>query len=105
MSKVKTVDVAWEASPSPDVVGYVFRWTPAPGPINYDPEINPGEDMGMALTKELPTPTMSTFDGSMLIGITAKDEAGNESDPEEQTFPFDFVPPAKPTNLHIVVLS
>jgi hypothetical protein len=44
---------------------------------------------------------MPNIDGQLTIGIVAVDDAGNESDPAEGTFPFDFQPPAPPTNLAV----
>lgn len=101
MAYVKKRMLSWVASGSPDVVGYVLRWIPSPGPIVYNPETNPGLDLGLVIEKQIPVVGMEDFDGDMMVGITAKDEADNESDPAEQTFPLDFQPPTGPTGLAI----
>jgi len=89
----------WGASPDADVVSYVVRWAIPPEVIVYDPVVNPGVDVGKVVQVPLPVIGMPAIDGQLTIGVTAKDDAGNESDPAEGTFPFDFQPPAAPTNL------
>lgn len=96
---IKPKTMAWGASPDLDVMGYKIRWAIPPTTINYDPTVNPGVDAGNVTQISLPIAGMPNIDGQLTIGITAADDAGNESDPAEGTFPFDFQPPAPPTNL------
>lgn len=96
---IKPKKMMWGASPDPDVVSYVVRWAIPSEAIDYDPTVNPGVDVGLVTQIPLPIAGMPNIDGELTIGLTAKDDAGNESDPAEGTFPFDFQPPAPPTNL------
>lgn len=89
----------WGASTDPDVIDYLVRWAIPPGTINYNPELNPGLNIGKVTQVSLPLSGMPNIDGQLTIGITARDDVGNESDPAEGTFPFDFQPPAPPTSL------
>ena len=99
MAYIKPKTMAWGTSPDPDVVSYVVRWAIPPDVIIYDPIANPGVDVGKVTTVSLPMSQMPIVDGQLTLGVTAKDDVGNESDPAEGTFPFDFQPPAPPTNL------
>ncbi len=96
---IKPKTMMWGASPDTDVVTYVVRWAIPPTKIEYDPTINAGLDIGLITQVSLPLTGMPNIDGQLTIGLTAKDDAGNESDPAEGTFPFDFQPPAPPINL------
>ena len=101
MAYIKEKTMAWGASPDPDVVTYVARWAVPPEAINYDPVTNPGYDLGNVTSCALPIPGMPNIDGDLTIGLTARDDVGNESDPAEGTFPFDFIAPAPPTDLRV----
>jgi hypothetical protein len=98
---IKPKIMSWGASPDPDVVAYVVRWAIPPEAIDYDAEADPGVDVGKVTQVSLPIPSMPNIDGELTIGVTAKDDAGNESDPAQGTFPFDFQPPAPPTSLNV----
>ncbi|MBE3137673.1 MAG: hypothetical protein IMZ43_09850 [Thermoplasmata archaeon] len=102
MAYIKPKTMMWGASPDPDVVSYVVRWAIPPVVIDYDPTINSGTDVGKVSSVKLPLSGMPDIDGELTIGITAKDDVGNESDPAEGTFPFDFKAPAAPTDLAII---
>ena len=102
MAYIKPRTMMWGPSPDPDVVTYVVRWSIPPVVINYDAVVNPGVDVGQVVSVKLPITGMPAIDGNLTIGVTAKDDVGNESDPAEGTFPFDFLPPASPTDLHII---
>jgi hypothetical protein len=99
MAYIKPKTMMWGASSDPDVVSYVIRWAIPPEIINYDAAVNPGVDVGKVTSVKLPLAGMPDIDGQLTLGVTAKDDAGNESDPAEGTFPFDFKAPAAPTNL------
>ena len=101
MAYIKPKTMAWGASPDTDVVSYAVRWAIPPTAINYDPTVNPGLDVGRVTSVRLPLTGMPNIDGQLTIGVTAKDDVGNESDPAEGTFPFDFKAPAPPTSLVI----
>ena len=64
------MNLAWNASADPTVVGYAVYYGPAPG--NYTNRL----DAGAALS--LTTPTLP--DGSYYFSATSRDAKGNESD-------------------------
>lgn len=102
MSYIKPKKLVWGASPDTDVTHYVVRWAIPPERIEYNPTINPGVNVGLLNEVPLPLPGMPAIDGFLTIGIVAVDDVGNESDPAEGTFPFDFIPPAPPTSIAVV---
>jgi len=102
MSYIKPKIMMWGESLDLDVDHYQVRWAIPPAIINYDPIINAGVNVGKVVQVSLPLAGMPSVDGQLKIGLTAVDDVGNESDPAEGTFPFDFLPPAPPTNLVIV---
>lgn len=87
------------ASTDPDVVGYKVYWAIPPANIDYAPA--KGVNVGLTTKIALPVAGMPQHDGELKIGVTAVDDAGNESDPAEGQFPFDFMPPSPPTGLSI----
>lgn len=102
MAWVKSRTMMWGASPDSDVADYVVRWAVPPQSIIYDPIVNPGLNVGLVTQVTLPLPGMPNIDGQLTIGITARDDVGNESDPAEGTFPFDFIAPSPPTDLQVI---
>ena len=86
-------------STDPDVVGYKVYWAVPPEVIIYEPEN--GRSVGLLTRIALPLAGMPNIDGQLTIGVTAIDDVGNESDPAEGTFPFDFIPPTGPTSLSV----
>jgi hypothetical protein len=87
------------ASTDPDVVGYKVYWAVPPAAIDYAP--TNGVNVGLTTKIALPVVGMPNIDGELKIGVTAVDDVGNESDPSEGTFPFDFIPPTPPTSLSV----
>lgn len=87
------------ASTDPDVVGYKIYWSIPPVVIDFSP-VN-GVNVGLITKIALPVVGMPTIDGELNIGVTAVDDVGNESDPAQGTFPFDFIPPSSPTGLSV----
>ena len=98
---IKPKTMMWGRSSDADVVSYSVRWAIPPEAIDYDSVVNPGVNIGNVVQVPLPLTGMPNIDGQLTIGIVAVDDAGNESDPAEGTFPFDFQPPAPPTNLTV----
>jgi hypothetical protein len=98
---IKPKKLSWGKSPDADVVGYKIRWALPADPIEYDPTKNAGFDAGNVTSVDLPVAGMPNIDGELKIGLTAVDDVGNESDPAEGVFPFDFAPPAPPTGLFV----
>lgn len=102
MAYIKPKRLVWGASPDSDVTHYVVRWAVPPEVIEYNPTINPGVNVGLVSEVSLPMSGMPGIDGQLTIGIVAVDDAGNESEAAEGTFPFDFIPPAPPTSIAVL---
>ena len=98
---IKPKKLSWGASTDPDVKSYRVRWALPDQPIDYDPNTNPGVDVGLVTSVALPIPGMPNIDGELKIGVVAVDDVGNESDPAEGVFPFDFAPPVPPSGLMV----
>jgi len=76
--KVKSITLSFPASDSPDVVGYKLYLEPSPTPITYS---SPSFDIGNATSVDVSKlEGMADKDGVYNIGVTAVDDAGNESD-------------------------
>jgi len=97
---VKNVVLSFPPSNSPDVVGYKLYVQEAPDPVTYD-----SEDflLGDVTSVDLATlPGMTTKDGIYNLGITAVDDAGNESSMSKMDdVPLDFVQPDPPGQITI----
>lgn len=77
MAKVKSIVVKYPASPSPDVVGYKLYMAAAPAPVDYD---SPSFDLGKVTEVDISTlEGITSKDGTYNLGVTAVDDAGNES--------------------------
>ena len=95
MSKVKKATISFAPSGSPDVVGYKLYMTQAPDAVDYNVQ---SFDLGNATEIDLSTlPGMTTMDGVYNIGVTAVDDAGNESSMQIlEGVALDFVAPDPP---------
>jgi hypothetical protein len=100
MSKVVSKTIKWTASTSPDVVGYKLYFSTGTV-IDYASSF---KDVGNKTSEVVPAdvPDFPIYDGNIMVGISAYDEVGNESDIAVVTSPFDFVAPDAPTNLAVV---
>lgn len=76
--KGRCARVRWNASPSPNVVGYKLYWAVGGG-VNYDSE---SAEVGNVNEVILPdhVPSFPVFPGNIEIGVTAVNEFGKESD-------------------------
>ena len=93
--KVKNVTLSFPASGSQDVVGYKLYMETAPTQVVY---ASPAFDLGNNTSVDLASlPGMSTTDGIYNLGITAIDDAGNESSFSLiSDVPLDFLAPDAP---------
>jgi hypothetical protein len=98
MAKIRTYTLTWGASVDTDVVGYRLRWAVPPAVIDYSTTYL---DLGKVTTIQIPVAGMPSVNGNVTLGLTAVDNAGNESDIATITTPFDFIAPAPPTNLKV----
>lgn len=98
---VKRTVLSFDASPSPDVVGYTLFLVEAPAVVDYD---SPSFDLGNVTEIDIATlPGMATTDGVYNLGIAARDDAGNLSAMLVQAdVPLDFEAPDAPANLRII---
>jgi hypothetical protein len=95
MASVKKVSITFQPSASPDVVGYKLYMETAPNPVTYNSQMF---DLGNNTTVDLDTlPGMTSTDGVYNIGISAVDDAGNESSFSTiDNVPLDFLAPDAP---------
>jgi len=74
---VKSVNLSFPPSGSPDVVGYKLYLAEVPADVDFSSE---SWDLGANTDVDLSTlDGMTTKDGTYNLGITAVDDAGNES--------------------------
>jgi len=101
MPKVKDVILTFPPSGSPDVVSYKLYVQLANDPVTYDSE---SWGLGLNTTIDIATlPGMTTKDDIYNLGVTAVDEAGNESSFSLiNDVPLDFVAPDPPGPLSFV---
>ncbi len=97
---VKNVTISFPASGSPDVVEYKLYIEEAPEEVTYDSE---AFLLGNHTSVDLSTlPGITTKDGTYNLGITAVDDAGNESSMSKiADVPLDFVQPDPPGQITI----
>ena len=95
MSKIAVKKLSFNPSQSADVVGYKLYIEEAPDVVSYDSQSfdlgvkTSGIDLGAVIGEQ---------DGTFNIGLTAYDDAGNESDIYEMgEFPLDFTAPDAPS--------
>ncbi len=101
MAKVKNVTLSFPASGSQDVIGYKLYMEPAPTEVTYTSQ---SFDLGNNTSIDLASlPGMSTTDGVYNLGITAIDDAGNESSFSLiSDVPLDFLAPDAPGEITII---
>ena len=97
MAKIKRRKLSWQASASPQTIGYKFYWSQE-GPVDYGSNSQYlGQVTEIILPDQIPDFKPST--GALEIGLTAVDELGNESDIANLATPFHFMAPEAPTGL------
>jgi len=99
MAKVIKRRISWTASDSPDVVKYRVYWEAAPNIPSYSSphvEVTKNE---LIIPDEVPD--FPTQEGDYVIGVSAVDDVGNESDISTVTAPFDFTAPNAPENVSV----
>lgn len=94
MAKIKKRKLRWEASASPQVVGYKLYW-------ETDGEVHYGSDfMVVGNVTELVLPDdledFKPVDGPVSFAVAAVDEVGNESDLITLKAPYQFSAPQAP---------
>lgn len=99
MAKIKKRRLRWNASTSPQVVGYKLYWA-----VNGTPDYNSDcVKLGNVTEIVLPDDVKGFADasGPVEVGIAAIDEVGNESDMVTLKIPFQFAVPQAPSELRL----
>ncbi len=103
MAKLKKRILRWQASSSPQVIGYKLYWSDK-GDLGYDAN---QAMLGNVTEIVLPDDVASfkPHEGPVELGITSVDELGNESDMIKLMAPYQFSVPKAPQNLRIEKLK
>lgn len=93
MAKVLSTRISFPPSPSEDVVGYKLYLEEYPSPVSYDSRaFHLGNKTDVIIST---LPGLDIVDGAYNLGITAVDDAGNESDMKTiENVALDFFAPA-----------
>lgn len=99
VGKLRQKKIRWQASLTPGINKYKLYWS-TDGALNYN---SPSLDLGNSNEVVLPdgVPSFPLVNGTLTLGISAVNDAGNESDITEMTAEFNFVAPDAPRNLRI----
>ena len=97
MARLRKCKLYWAASETEDIVGYKLYWAKGTT-VGYD-----CESIAVGKVNEIPIPEcVRLSDGPVMLGITAVDIDGNESDMTTLEAPFQLNPPAPPQRLRLV---
>ena len=100
MAKISKRRISWDASASADVTGYKVYWSAvADGDPDYSSPSVGTTSPELTIPDDAPGFPMEEAD--YVIGITAVDDVGNESDMVTATAPFDFLAPDAVSNVVI----
>ncbi|BBO72780.1 hypothetical protein DSCW_01970 [Desulfosarcina widdelii] len=96
MARLRKCKLYWAASETEDIVGYKLYWAKGTT-VSYD-----CESIAVGKVNEIPIPEcVRLSDEPVMLGITAVDIDGNESDMTTLEAPFQLKPPAPPQCLRI----
>jgi hypothetical protein len=99
VGKIRQKKIRWEASPTSGVNKYKLYWS-TDGELDYN---SPSLELGNSNEVVLPegVPSFPLVKGTLTLGISAVNDAGNESDITKMTAEFNLVVPDAPRNLKI----
>jgi hypothetical protein len=99
MGKIRQKKIRWESSASSEVVSYKLYWS-EDGEVNYNSK---SVEVGNVTEVILPNgvPSFPLLKGKIILGISAVNEAGNESDITKTTAELNFIVPDGPKRLRI----
>jgi len=100
MSKIKDVTLTFPEVNAPDLVGYKLYFQETPAPVSYNSQfIDLGKNNSVNINTLDP---LKNVDGVFNLGVTAVDDAGNESDMTTVSgVPLDFIAPDAPGPIQI----
>ena len=95
VGKIRQKKIRWQASSTPGINQYKLYWS-TDGVLDYS---SPSLDLGNSNEVVLPegAPSFPLVNGTLTLGISAVNDAGNESDITEMTAEFNFVVPDAPS--------
>lgn len=97
MAKIVKRRLKWDAVSAADLTGYKVYFQTDGAPIDYatSPSVGFGPSVLVAVIPD-DLPDLAGVEGSVTLGVTAVDDAGNESDVSSVTVDIDVTPPAAP---------
>ena len=102
MAKIAEHKLTWTASASLDVGGYKIYFNDDGTQPDYLSKSHDCGNVAEVLVSDLAD--FPTTEGTYVLGLTAYDNSGNESDMVHKDFFLDLVAPDAPTSFTIVVL-
>jgi len=99
VGKIRQKKIRWEASPTSGVNKYKLYWS-TDGFVDYN---SPSMELSNSNEIVLPegAPSFPLVKGTVALGVSAVNDAGNESDITKMTAEFNFAVPDAPRNLKI----
>jgi Tfp pilus assembly protein PilZ len=99
VGKIRQKKILWQASPTPGINRYKLYWS-TDGILDYS---SPSLEVGSSNDIVLPegAPSFPLVNGKLTLGISAINDAGNESDITQVKAEVNFVVPDAPRNLRI----
>jgi hypothetical protein len=99
VGKIRQKKVRWQGSPTPGIHTYKLYWS-TDGVLDYN---SPSMEVGNSTEIVLPegAPSFPLVNGTLTVGISAVNDAGNESDITQVTAEVNFTVPDAPRNLRI----
>jgi Tfp pilus assembly protein PilZ len=99
MAKIKQRKVRWERSSTADVINYRLYWSIGGGVAYHSDHADVGNVTEVTLPNDVPLFPLTS--GEFELGISAINEAGNESELTKTTVHVDFIVPEAPKNLRV----
>ena len=97
--KIKRKRIRWYRSPSAEVIRYRLYWS-VEGEVDYDSQYVEFGDVAEAVLPD-DIPSFPLITGTLYLGITAVNKAGNESDMTKITASLDFMVPEAPKQIWV----
>lgn len=101
MAKIVKKKITFTPSTGEDVVAHRIYAAPAPDELSYNSVFVEVAAPKAEVIVPDEFPAMPLRDVEYKLGITAVDDAGNESDMAQLTTPFDFAAPDAPSNVAV----